>query len=238
MLDHFTHAGPNGSHNCLVLELLGPSVADYLDGGTNRLPGNVAKRIAKDTLLGLQYLHKKGVAHGGMLSPGSYLILMLIFMTDLYAANLAFEAPPMHGKSEEEFLVALFGEPVIGAITRIDGEPLELCKPKYLVTCVQRKWDPDLLTFPTKIVDFGEAFTNQDKVTSVTTPLVMTAPEIIFEDELDYRVDLWSFGCLVSVCSCLKISSTNHKSSFSSLLPGNPFSSRTHREKSSMTTWN
>ncbi|KAI0966139.1 kinase-like domain-containing protein [Xylaria arbuscula] len=31
MLDHFTVDGPNGIHNCLVLELLGPSVPDVIE---------------------------------------------------------------------------------------------------------------------------------------------------------------------------------------------------------------
>lgn len=66
LLDHFEHSGPNGTHTCLVLEILGLSVkecAEHFEDG--RLPGHVAKRAARQALLGLQCMHAKGVAHGG-----------------------------------------------------------------------------------------------------------------------------------------------------------------------------
>lgn len=68
MKDFFEISGPNGRHECLVLELLGPSVADYLDAHSldERLPGELAKRVVKQTLLGLAFLHERGIAHGGM----------------------------------------------------------------------------------------------------------------------------------------------------------------------------
>ena len=67
MLDHFQLDGPNGTHNCLVLELLGPSVPDVLDARFRgeRLPAKLAKTIAKQTLLGLDYLHQQKIGHGG-----------------------------------------------------------------------------------------------------------------------------------------------------------------------------
>jgi len=66
MTDSFHINGPNGTHECLVLELLGPSVADYLDAHLmERLPGKLAKTIAKQALLGLCFLHERGIAHAG-----------------------------------------------------------------------------------------------------------------------------------------------------------------------------
>lgn len=68
MQDSFQISGPNGTHECLVLELLGPSVADLLDAnsGTERLPGTLAKTIAKQALLGLCVLHEQKIAHAGI----------------------------------------------------------------------------------------------------------------------------------------------------------------------------
>ena len=64
--DYFQISGPNGAHECLVLELLGPSVADYLDAHSmERLPGKLARTIAKQALLGLCFLHERGIAHAG-----------------------------------------------------------------------------------------------------------------------------------------------------------------------------
>jgi serine/threonine-protein kinase SRPK3 len=61
MLDYFQLDGPNGTHSCVVLELLGPSVPDLLDARFRgeRLPGKLAKNIAKQALLGLDYLHQQ-----------------------------------------------------------------------------------------------------------------------------------------------------------------------------------
>lgn len=69
MLEHFQLQGPNGTHECLVLELLGPSIPDVLDVRFkhDRLPAKLAKRVAREALLGLDYLHQHGIGHGGMM---------------------------------------------------------------------------------------------------------------------------------------------------------------------------
>jgi serine/threonine-protein kinase SRPK3 len=73
LLDHFEHVGPNGIHNCLVLELLGPNVPTVIEEqfSENRFPGEMAKRISKQAMLGLTYIRRHGFGHGGTLSPGS-----------------------------------------------------------------------------------------------------------------------------------------------------------------------
>ena len=66
MLDHFSHTGPNGVHDCLVLELLGQNIPDFQEIRCNyRLPGGAAKRIAKQALSGIDCLHQRQIAHGG-----------------------------------------------------------------------------------------------------------------------------------------------------------------------------
>lgn len=67
MLDDFDLTGPNGSHKCLVLELVGPSVPDIIEKhfSDGRLPGIQAKGIAKQALIGLDTLHQHKIGHGG-----------------------------------------------------------------------------------------------------------------------------------------------------------------------------
>ena len=48
LLDHFVTEGPNGSHQCLVTELLGPSIANALESFRgNRLPITGVKSITR-----------------------------------------------------------------------------------------------------------------------------------------------------------------------------------------------
>lgn len=67
MIDHFSLAGPNGTHDCLVLELLGPSVADVVESyyQDDRLPARLAKSFAYHALQGLDVLTHHGIGHGG-----------------------------------------------------------------------------------------------------------------------------------------------------------------------------
>ncbi|KGO64501.1 hypothetical protein PITC_099610 [Penicillium italicum] len=67
MLDDFDLKGPNGSHKCLVYELLGPNVPDIIDVNfpDGRLPSKLAKIIAKQCLIGLDSLHQRKIGHGG-----------------------------------------------------------------------------------------------------------------------------------------------------------------------------
>jgi serine/threonine-protein kinase SRPK3 len=67
LFDQFHVEGPNGKHECLILEFLGPSVSDVLDSHFNdtRLPGHLAKTIAQQALVGIAFLHEHGIAHGG-----------------------------------------------------------------------------------------------------------------------------------------------------------------------------
>ena len=68
LLDDFRLEGPNGSHLCLVLELLGPTinvtVDDYHQVG-ERLDTESVVKISTQLLGALVFLHENGYAHGG-----------------------------------------------------------------------------------------------------------------------------------------------------------------------------
>ena len=67
MLYSFTLVGPNGTYNCLVLELLEPSVADTIGlyCSDNRLPASLAKSFASQAIQGLDFLARHDIGHGG-----------------------------------------------------------------------------------------------------------------------------------------------------------------------------
>jgi serine/threonine-protein kinase SRPK3 len=68
LLDSFTHRGPNGNHQCLVFELLGPTidhvVADY-GICEDRLEPEVILKVTRQLLHAVASMHKAGCAHGG-----------------------------------------------------------------------------------------------------------------------------------------------------------------------------
>lgn len=71
LLDEFRHAGPHGDHVCLVFEIMGEDLVGlsrrYCNG---KLPPNLVKQIARQILVGLDYLHRSCmVIHTGQWVP-------------------------------------------------------------------------------------------------------------------------------------------------------------------------
>lgn len=72
LLDCFHHTGPNGTHNCLVMELLGPSLSDVLecyDYREETFRPDTVLRASCQLLDALAFFHQEGFAHGGMTNP-------------------------------------------------------------------------------------------------------------------------------------------------------------------------
>ena len=73
LMDHFTIQGPNGKHDCLAYEVLGPSIARVLGDSTGAdtiayLTLQSARKIIYQVLLGLDYMHSVGLVHGDIYS--------------------------------------------------------------------------------------------------------------------------------------------------------------------------
>jgi len=74
-LDHFRHRGPNGSHVCMVFEVLGENLLGLIRRHQSKgVPMPLVKQIAKQILLGLDYMHRScGMIHTD-LKPENVLI--------------------------------------------------------------------------------------------------------------------------------------------------------------------
>src|SRR6187402_1358690 len=58
LLDSFEHKGPNGTHVCMVFEVLGENLLGLIKRWNHRgIPMAIVKQITKQVLLGLDYLH-------------------------------------------------------------------------------------------------------------------------------------------------------------------------------------
>lgn len=62
LLDDFTIEGPNGKHECMVTEVLA-AMSDFMY--TKAFP-TYRRKVSRQLLQGLSYLHERGVTHGGM----------------------------------------------------------------------------------------------------------------------------------------------------------------------------
>ena len=74
LLDDFLHRGPNGTHQCLVFELLGPTLdvitSDYSDYNDPelRLEPDTVFRLSEQLLNAIAFVHEAGYGHGGTTS--------------------------------------------------------------------------------------------------------------------------------------------------------------------------
>ncbi|KAH8114263.1 kinase-like protein [Phellopilus nigrolimitatus] len=64
-LDHFRHRGPNGTHVCMVFEVLGENLLGLIRRHQNKgVPMHLVRQIGKQILLGLDYMHRScGMIH-------------------------------------------------------------------------------------------------------------------------------------------------------------------------------
>lgn len=102
----------------------------------------------------------------------------------------------MNNATEQQF-TEMLGNPEIGHVRRSDGKDLEPGIPRYIVRptlCWIHSWNS---AQSIKIIDFGESFSDTTVPQTIHTPLPVRAPEVIFQDHIDYRVDLWCMGCMV-----------------------------------------
>ncbi|KAI6128045.1 kinase-like protein [Pisolithus thermaeus] len=102
-LDHFKHKGPNGTHVCMVFEVLGENLLGLIKRHQNKgVPMHLVKQIAKQVLLGLDYMHRWcGVIHTD-LKPENVLICIddveSIIQAELAAsANAPSQGPRLIG---------------------------------------------------------------------------------------------------------------------------------------------
>ncbi|KAL4874727.1 kinase-like domain-containing protein [Aspergillus karnatakaensis] len=182
LLDSFTQDGPNGAHQCLVFELLGPSVGyvlrDYYEVGDELEVENIL-RLSEQFLRAVAFIHSAGLGHG-----------------DISAANAAFSCSKL-SHAQENHILSIIGRPEIEELARLDGTPLSENLPKQLVKAAQ--WDEwiDEDEEDIRILDFGEAFQQGHEPERLAQPGNLRAPETILTECFDYRVDLWRVGCMI-----------------------------------------
>ncbi|KAF5643036.1 CMGC SRPK kinase [Fusarium tjaetaba] len=181
--------GPNGEHDGLVFETMGPNLTILLkirpefqfgEPWDRRFTNSFAKHALRDIIQALHFLHEHGVIHGD-LHPGNILTCIeQLKVTPETEANLK--------QSESD------AEP----LKRKDGKK-DLWAPSYLLEPrpLNDHFSYDLHPL-VKLSDLGGAFTEEDPImgAKAITPVALRAPETILDERLGKGIDIWAFGCL------------------------------------------
>jgi serine/threonine-protein kinase SRPK3 len=195
MLDAFEITGANGSHRCIVTELLGPSIAAVKMSGPDdwwRIPVPVGRRLALQAAKAVAFLHSRGIVHA-----------------DLHLGNLAFAlSVDMTLWTVDQVYAALGGEPI--AVPFSDALDVESTsggtpshQPKYLIR------PPSVETFfalcnssapSIRVIDFGQSFHLPFPGNTIPgTPLPFAAPELLLNQPtaVSEGIDIWALGCTI-----------------------------------------
>ncbi|KAF2150580.1 kinase-like protein [Myriangium duriaei CBS 260.36] len=209
LLDDFLHVGPNGLHQCLVLELLGPTLATEVHHSSEsggRLDSDEVCHIASQILRALAWLHGNDLAHGGTLVRRHAIKSGRTKQTtDLNARNIAFYSARLRTLPATELDEAL-GPIEQCDLVRLDGAKLSEHVPKTLVATphwtgwpLEADLDDDDLPDLSEIrlLDLGEGFRISDAPTKLAQPSHLQAPETLFGGTIGYQIDLWRAGLMI-----------------------------------------
>ena len=214
--DHFYVDGPNGRHLCLVMDVAGPSVFCVQEHcEVCRLTTKLVRKVSKQVMLAVDYLHQCGIAHGGVCSFDCWIIgTCSQRLIDIHTRNILFRYPGLD-TLEQDQLIDILDTPRTGLVTRVDGTPCPPNVPKYVVTPTEYK---NLTPFPNfeeiQLIDFGggsvdpmpvfattnisTAFFHDEPPPTLTTPVCFHPPELVFRHSLGKAVDIWGLANTVS----------------------------------------
>ncbi|OAQ99804.1 hypothetical protein LLEC1_00713 [Akanthomyces lecanii] len=188
VFDHFVHNGPNGAHQCVTMQVLGPSLRVVIDSFLleDLIDPEDPLRLAKQVLEATATFHEAGFAHG-----------------DLDAGSIVFSINNLAHLSNEAFIAGL-DELQTAELVRIDESPLDdEHLPKQLVGAAE--WDDwiDEDEEDIRLIDVCDSFRVGDQVpSSEAVHDAICPPEALFEETFDYRVDLWRAGTVLYALVC------------------------------------
>ncbi|PLB46944.1 serine protein kinase [Aspergillus steynii IBT 23096] len=175
LLDHFEHHGPNGTHLCLVFPVLISDGKEMILAGKPQQVSSV-QAIAKQILLGLDFLHSQSIIHCD-LKPAN-----IMFVLEGVASCDGFINPPkfvtvewldgLRDRSVPEYLMASQR----GQVTFEDVDPANLL---------------------VQLGDLGGAAWCDQCPQRPVTLISLRAPELIQRKTWDWRIDIWTLGCLI-----------------------------------------
>ncbi|KAK8673362.1 hypothetical protein V6N13_111704 [Hibiscus sabdariffa] len=200
LVDHFKHAGPNGQHPCMVLEVLGDSLLQLIR--FNRYKGlelDKVREICKCVLIALDYLHRElGIIHTDLKPENILLFSTIDPAKDPIRSGLTpiLERPEggnnLNGGSTMNIIEKKLKRRAKRAVANISGRRDSMggavVKP---ARCL------DGIDMRCKVVDFGNACWADKRFAEEIQTRQYRAPEVILQSGYSFSVDMWSFACIV-----------------------------------------
>jgi serine/threonine-protein kinase SRPK3 len=196
LVDSFTHDGPNGTHVCMVFEMMGQnllSLIKYFQYGG--IPLDAVRVIARQIAEGLDYAHTKCSLIHTDLKPENVLICLRP-RDQQKLQQLAERAHEMAASSQanSEPAVPQFAGQPVAAVSRQDEKRLHAALNAIVVPRYET-WSPE--DYCVKVVDFGNACWIDRHFTSDIQTRQYRCPEVIMGATYCTSADLWSMACLI-----------------------------------------
>ncbi|CCF41073.1 serine/threonine protein kinase [Colletotrichum higginsianum] len=173
LVDDFEHEGPNGTHVCLVFELIGETLRSF--GAwfpDSMIPNQVMRRFTIQLLLALDFAHEHKVIHTDI--QPSNIFVKLRDYTLIESGYLVKVAIPHQDRSEEKYTV-------------LPSRPLR----QYYF-----KEDDRFDHFDIALGDWGVSSWADKHLTEKIQPVALRAPEVLIGAPWDAAVDMWNLGAI------------------------------------------
>lgn len=179
LYDVIAEKSRHGPHICIVTNILGADMISLrrLQPDGRAFPVAVTKRIVRQTLLALDYLHREcGFVHTDV-KPDN--VLVCVDYKDEAITRLLEEAPS--ATYEPRFEPTLSPEPII----TVKSQPL----PNFGLR-------EDASNLKVCLIDYGQATPAKEDRVELAQPVLLRAPEVTLGHGWSTPIDVWSMGCL------------------------------------------
>lgn len=199
LLGHFEHKGPNGIHQCLILEVMGRNFNDYLfefeysppyESG-KPLPLTFKRQVCKQLVMALNYLHVQGIMHRDI-HQGNILFALNYQINDLSEQEVQSDLDAIENEYKANGVL----------VRRLDGRPLTDGEPEYLLEPIPLKDNVPATAMPPELriilADFGASCRFGDSNDGGHAyPLLLQAPEVTLNLPFGEKADIWNLGCVI-----------------------------------------
>ncbi|KAL7796099.1 kinase-like domain-containing protein [Trichoderma ceciliae] len=176
LLNEFEHQGPNGTHVCLVFELMGETLHSFGAWfSETMLPYSVMRRFAIQLLLALDFAHEHNVIHTDIKPDNIFVKVRDYSQID---SGYLLEVPiPKQDREETQYCP-------------IPSQPL---RQYYFNEADNDRVDE----FDIALGDWGVSSWTTKHLSEMIQPVALRSPEVLIEAPWDAPTDWWNLGAVL-----------------------------------------